>query len=118
MQKYLLTMVGRLNIANFARFTNMNDYLDYSKFRTIIYTPIGYYGSELLFNDPSYAFRHRMEERGVYINLSGLRVSKNDADKWQYLTNNKRELADKLDIDILDLPEWDFEVLVIENLDQ
>ena len=86
----------------------MNDNLNYNKFKTIIYCSSGYYGSKKLWNDASYAFRTRFKKiswnrnRGT---LEGIDTSY----EWQYLTNDRKYLAEKLEVDINVLPEWDYE---------
>ena len=91
----------------------MQDYLDFSKFKTIIYSPNGYYGSELLWNDASYAFQHRLEPV-FWHKTNGMTEGVDQSDKWQFLTNNRIELADKLGIEIDVLPVWDYEYCEIK----
>ena len=91
----------------------MEDYLDYKLYKTIIYTPSGYYGSEKLWNDASYAFQHRLQKR-FWHKVNGLIQGIDDSDNWQYLTNKKEYLAEKLNIPITDLPEWDYEFIELK----
>ena len=81
-----------------------NDTLNYTKFKTVIYTPSGYYGSEYLWNDASYAFRHCWKENDT-------------TNSWQYLTTNKEYLREKLGLEIGVLPEWDYEYITLPLTD-
>ena len=92
----------------------MEDQLDYSKYKTIIYSPGGYYGSEFLWNDANFAFRHRFEKYDWHLEY-GLTQGRDNSDKWQFLTNDREYLAKKLGIDIDVLPEWDYEFCVLDN---
>jgi hypothetical protein len=84
------------------------DYLDFKEIKTVIYTPSGYYGSKLLWNDASYAFKHRLDP----IAWKGNEHTDN-SDKWQFLTNNRYYLAEKLNVGMDVLPEWDYEFCVL-----
>ena len=81
-----------------------NDTVNYKKLKTIIYSPEGYYGSELLWNDASYAFKHRLDA----IKWKGNEHTDN-SDKWQHLSNNRAYVAEKLDVEVWMLPEYDYE---------
>lgn len=85
-----------------------NDTLDYSKIKTIIYSPSGYYGSESLWNDASFAFRNRYRNWS-YDGNGVLAQGKNDMFEWQYLGTNRKYIADKLGVEFDWMPESDYE---------
>ena len=91
----------------------INDNLDYTKIKTIIYCPTGYYGSESLWNDAGYAFRHRYQHEYGNMGSRGEWIGKDNTDKWQYLGNNKEELSEKLGVDKYVLPVWDYEYVTL-----
>ena len=78
-----------------------NTTINFKEYQTIIYTPTGYFGSKMLWNDPSYAFQNRFD-------------TPVNQDKWDYLTSNRSYLAEQLEIDISDLPEWDYENIEVK----
>jgi hypothetical protein len=78
-----------------------NDTLDYTKIKTVIYSSNGYWGSEILWNDASYAFQHRFNVASPGKN--------DDSDKWLYLGTNRQNIADKLGVEFDWLPESDYE---------
>jgi hypothetical protein len=92
-----------------------NDTLDYTKLKTIIYTPTGYYGSEFLWNDAGYAFRFRYQKQYGNMGTRGEWIGKDTTDQWQYLTNNKEHLREKLGLEPGILPEWDYEYITLDN---
>ena len=85
-----------------------NDTLDYTKIKTVIYSPCGYYGSESLWNDASFAFQHRYKNYS-YEYVNGQTQGKNAMFEWQYLGTNRQYIADKLGVEFDWLPESDYE---------
>ena len=79
--------------------------------KTIVYCEVGYFGSEKLWRDTSYAFQHRNEVK--YVSYGTYAAPHNYGD-WVYLGNNRNEVAKDLNIDIDLLPEYDNEFCVLE----
>jgi len=92
-----------------------NDTLDYAKIKTVIYTPTGYYGSESLWNDAGYAFRHRYQQEYKGMGSRGEWIGKDITDQWQFLTTKKEYLRLKLGLEIGVLPEWDYEYITLDR---
>ena len=63
-------------------------------YKTIIYTPNGYYASKFLWHDPGYAFKNNPVHKS-----------------WEYLGNNSDKLAQDLNIPKDYLPCWDYEYI-------
>jgi hypothetical protein len=87
----------------------LNSHVDYTKLKTVIYCPSGYYGSYLLWNDTSYAFKNRNKPEFWKGN-----EHTDNSDKWEWLALDNKELAEKLKIDIDILPEYDYEFCTLE----
>ena len=68
----------------------MTNTIHNTKIKTVIYTPTGYFGSDKLWNNASYAF-------------------KNDNSSWQYLGNNTDQICIALNCPIEALPQYDYE---------
>lgn len=90
-----------------------NDTLDYTKIKTIIYCPNGYYGSESLWNDAGYAFRSRYQQQYENRGIAGEWIGKNSTDEWQYLGMDDEELSKKLGLERGVLPVWDYEYITL-----
>jgi hypothetical protein len=83
--------------------------------KTIIYCPIGYFGSEKLWNDASYAFQHKDDGwRNYHYGTYSRYQSKGLDDNWTFLGNDRRKLAEQLKIDIDVLPGYDYEHCELE----
>jgi hypothetical protein len=87
---------------------------DYSKIKTVISCPTGYYGSEYLWNDPVYAFKKMNDDMRVF-HPYGTYYNKNqNANKWEYLGKDKETTALKINVNADVLPEWDYDFCILQ----
>jgi len=86
--------------------------IDYSQIKTVIYTPTGYFGSDKLWRDASYAFQHR-HDNTLKFRPYGTLGAQDRPDDWIWLGNNGTKAAELLEVPIAFLPEYDYEVSVL-----
>jgi hypothetical protein len=80
------------------------------KYKTVIYSPTGWFASEKLWNNASYAFQHRNDVKFVPY---GTLAAKHDFGDWKFLGNDYRKVCDQTGLAYNDLPKYDYEYMVI-----